>query len=315
MAFRTPRWLFRDLLAAAACATALAVAAHAAPAERAGQLAAAQAGYRDPSDAHTPARSPLPAVAALPLDAQVAWLQRAAAHGDLEKLDDAQLVAIFSSLDPLALPRYIAAGPNGYGSYEFSMWRRERVHGQWPSKPDHMLVRVAHEPLRIYAKWLPDGAHAGQEVLYDASTRSDELYGHFGGLLRAVSIWTRIDGFLAHTQSRHRVTDLGTEYLARRFLSEGEHFAQAGARAAPQVGVETVDGVRVVTFTYTAPSGAAGFYASRETLGLDLRHPWFRVARSYDRDGRPFEEVMFERIEPKTFDALAFDPKNPDYRF
>jgi hypothetical protein len=195
------------------------------------------------------------------------------------------------------------------------MRRRERIHGQWPSKPDHMLVRIAHDPLRIYAKWLPDGGHAGQEVLYDESTRNDELYGHFGGLLRAVSIWTSIDGLLAHAQSRHRVTDLGTEYVATHFLSEGKRFAQAGAAQAPKIGVETVDGVRVVTFTYTAPAGADGLYASRETLGLDLSHPWFRVARSYGADGRIFEEVVFERVEPKTFDALTFDPKNPDYRF
>ncbi|HTH62828.1 MAG TPA: DUF1571 domain-containing protein [Paraburkholderia sp.] len=320
MTFRAPNRLFRFPWLAVACVTALVAASHAVRAEgddRAAanaEVAIARADSRSPANAHArlPARRAQAGVGALPLDAQVAWLQRAAQRGDLEALDDAQLIALFSSLDPLTVPRYIAAGPNGYPSYEFTMRRRERIRGHWPAKPDHMLVRLSHDPLRIYAKWLPDGAHAGQEVLYDEQRRSDELYGHLGGLLSAVSIWTSIDGLLARAQSRHRVTDLGTEYIARLFLSEGERLAQAGDVQAPQIGVETDDGVRVVTFTYTAP---AGFYASRETLGLDLRHPWFSVARSYGSDGRLFEDVVFEHIEPKTFDALTFDPHNPDYRF
>jgi len=324
MTFRTPIALFRDPLLAACAAwlVAAAPAVHAEDSSRPGgdaQVAIAHFNDDKPVNARARAYAQPAAgastVGALPLDAQVSWLQRAASHGELEKLDDAQLIALFSSLDPLTVPRYIAAGPNGYGSYEFTMRRRERIQGQWPSKPDHMLVRIAHDPLRIYSKWLPDGAHPGQEALYDASTRSDEVYGHLGGLLRAVSIWASVDGFLARTQSRHRITDLGTEYIAKHFLSEGERFARAGAQPAPQVGVETVDGVRVVTLTYTAPAGADGLYAGKETLGLDLSHPWFRVARSYDRNGRIFEEVVFDHIEPKTFDKLTFDPKNPDYHF
>lgn len=254
-------------------------------------------------------------VARLPLDDQVRWLQRAAHDGALARLDDAQLVALFSSLDARALPRYIAAGPNGYPSCEFELRRRERIRDHWPGKPDHMLVRIAHEPLRIYAKWLPDGAHAGQEVLYNAARRSDAMYGHTGGLLRMVSLWTQLDGAFAHAQSRHLLTDLGTEYIARRFLDEDARLEQAGLVRPAQIAVKTVDGVRVVTFTWDAPQGVSGLYASRETLGLDLHHPWFRTAQSYDSEGRVFEEIVFERIEPKSFDALTFDSKNPDYRF
>lgn len=297
MTHRSPASLLRESFVAAACATVVTVA-----------LAAVAL------PAHAQAQS-ASTVGKLPLDAQVAWLQRAAKQGDLEKLDDTQLIALFSSLDPLALPRYIEAGPNGYPSYEFTMHRSERIHGQWPSKPDHMLVRLAHDPLRIYAKWLPDGNHAGEEVLYDASTRSDELYGHFGGILRAVSIWTSIHGLVARAQSRHPVTDLGTEYIARRFLFENEHFTKTNGAQIPKIGVETDDGVRVVTFTYTTPAEPASFDATKQTLGLDLRHPWFRVARLYGADGRIIEDLVFEHIEPKTFDANTFDAKNPAYRF
>src|SRR6201991_3601701 len=89
---------------------------------------------------------------------QVRWLRQAAQSGLLEKLDDADLTALFQSLDPLTVPHYIKDGPNGYPSYEFTMIRQERIRGVWPNRPDHMIVRVTRDPIRIYAKWLPGGA-------------------------------------------------------------------------------------------------------------------------------------------------------------
>ncbi len=76
--------------------------------------------------------TPSSQVGKLTLDQQVKWLRAAQQSGAMEKLDDDQLVALFQSLDPLALPRYIKEGPNGYPSYEFTMSRSERIHGQWP---------------------------------------------------------------------------------------------------------------------------------------------------------------------------------------
>jgi hypothetical protein len=251
----------------------------------------------------------------LTLDQQVRWLRQAQQSGALEKLDDAQLVTLFQSLDPLTLPRYIQEGPNGYPSYEFTMLRWERIRGSWPDKPDHMLVRIAHDPLRIYAKWLPDGNHSGQEIIYDESKRADEMYGHLGGLLGVVPIWTSTTGALAHAQSNHEVRDLGTGYIARQFLAEGKRYVEAGVPRSTQIAVQTIDGVRVVTFTYETPIGQPQFYAKKETLGLDLRHPYFRTVESYDNDGKIFEKIVFESITPKSFDDKAFDPKNPAYRF
>lgn len=259
--------------------------------------------------------TPSSQVGKLTLDRQVKWLRAAQRSGALAKLDDAQLIALFQSLDPLALPRYIKEGPNGYPSYEFTMARSERIRGQWPDEPDHMLVRLAHDPLRIYAKWLPDGAHAGQEIIYDESRRADEMYGHLGGILNVMPLWTSLRGALARSQSNHDVRDLGTEYIAGQYLSEGRKYAKAGLPRSIQVDVRTVDGVRVVAFTFETPIGQPQFYAKKETLGLDLRHPYFRTVESYDNDGKLFEKIVFETITPKTFDGSTFDPKNPAYKF
>lgn len=268
-----------------------------------------------PVHAQDDAVTPPASVGTLDIDAQVRWLQHAARDGTLAQLDDATLVALFTSLDPRTLARYIAAGPNGYDACEFTMRHRERIGGRWPKTPDHLLVRIAHDPLRLYARWLPDGAHAGQEVLYDAARRGDAMYGHAGGLFGVVSMWTRLDGAFARSQSHHRLTDLGTESIARQFLDDFPRLAEAGAAKPSHLAVQTRDGVRVVALTWNAPADANGLPASRETLGLDLRHPWFRTVQSYDGAGRLIEDVVIERLEPKTFDALTFDARNPDYRF
>jgi hypothetical protein len=263
----------------------------------------------------TPPKTPAAQVGKLPLDGQVRWLTHAARSGMLANMSDTALISLFKSLDPLALPRYLKNGPNGYPSYEFTMLRRERIHGMWPTEADHMLVRVTRDPLRVYAKWLPDGGHAGQEILYDESARPNEMYGHLGGLLKVIAIWTSLDGSLARSQSRHSVRDLGTEYLTQQFLAEGKKFADAGVTRANNIEGKTIDGARVVAFTYETPSGQPDFYAKKEILGLDLRRPYFRTAESFDNDGKIFESIVFQNIAPKTFDDATFSPKNPAYNF
>jgi hypothetical protein len=251
----------------------------------------------------------------LDVDAQARWLADAAADGTLAALDDARLTDLFRALDPLAVPRYLQNGKRDYASYEFTMRRRERIKGVWPARADHMLVRVAREPLRIYAKWLPDGAHAGQEIIYDDSKRPDQIYGHLGGWLRVMPMWTSIHGSLARAQSNHSIRELGIETITQRFLDEGQKFADAGVVRPSNIEVREIGGVRVVAFTYDTPSGQPEFYAKKEILGLDLKRPLFRAVESFDNDGNIFESVVFEHIEEKTFDDSTFDPKNPQYRF
>ncbi|MDR5743124.1 DUF1571 domain-containing protein [Caballeronia sp. LZ029] len=254
-------------------------------------------------------------VGELSVEQQAQWLSRSAESGALAKLDDAQLVALFRSLDARTLPRYLQDGLDDFQSCEFTMRRRERIKGKWPKRSDHMLVRVTREPLRIYAKWLPDGAHAGQEVIYDDSKRPDQLYGHLGGLLGVVPMWTSVNGAFARAQSNHSIRELGIVAITQRFIEEGRRFAEAGITKPSDIEVKMIDGLRVVALTYETPTGQPEFYAKKEVLGLDLERPVFRTLESYDNDGNIFESVVFERIEVKPFDDLTFDPKNPDYRF
>jgi hypothetical protein len=264
----------------------------------------------------TPPKTPAAQVGKLPLDGQVRWLSHAALSGMLANMSDPALVSLFKSLDPLALPRYLKNGPNGYPSYEFTMLRRERIHGKWPDQADHMLVRVTRDPLRVYAKWLPDGAHAGQEILYDETARPNEMYGHLGGLLKVIALWTSLNGTLARSQSRHSVRDLGTEYITQQFLAEGKKFADAGSHARQRHRSENNGRCPRGSPSLTKPpSGQPEFYAKKEILGLDLRRPYFRTAESFDNDGKIFESIVFQNIAPKTFEDATFSPKNPAYNF
>ncbi|MFP6561244.1 DUF1571 domain-containing protein [Paraburkholderia sp. B3] len=295
-----------------ACAT-LALASALAFAQ--GGAAAAPSGD-DTGAAQTAVTATAPSqVGKLPVEDQVRWLQHAQKSDALEKMDDAQLTALFQSLDPLVVPTLIKLGPSGYPSYEFELWRWERLNGKWPSRPAHMVVKLEHDPLRIYAKWLPDGDHSGEEVIYDASKRSDEMYGHLGGLLGVMPMWTALDGTLARSQSNHKITDLGTEFITNQFMTDAKKYVAVGAPYTPQVEVKVMNGVRVVALTYVSPAGKPQYYAKKQTLGLDLRHPYFRTVEAYDDSGQMFERIVIDKIEPKTFDADVFDPKNPDYKF
>ncbi|MPV69373.1 DUF1571 domain-containing protein [Burkholderia sp. BE17] len=254
-------------------------------------------------------------VAREPVAQQARWLRTAAQRDTLAQLDDATLTTLFKALDPLAVPLYIRNGPNGYPSYQFTMVRQERISGKWSDTPDRMFVKTTREPLRVYAKWLPGGAHAGQETIYDTTQRKDEMYGHLGGLLGKIPLWTALDGALARAQSNHQVKDLGTEFVTNLYLTEGKKYQEAGVQRPTRVEAKTIGGVRVVALTYETPTGRPQFYAKKEVLGLDLHAPYFRTVESYDNDGRIFERIVIEKIAPATLDDTAFDPKNPDYAF
>jgi hypothetical protein len=254
-------------------------------------------------------------VGSLPVERQVAWLNHAAQSGDLEKLSDAQLVELFQSLAPATLPRYLESGSARYREYEFQTYGQQRIKGVWQAEPAHLLVRYRQDPRQVYVKWLADGRNAGQEMIYDETKDPKRLYAHQGGAFSFVSIWTPIDSGRALAQSRHTVRELNIGYVTDLYLSELKKYHAAGIDKPSKIEVLTGSGARVVAFTWETPTGQPQFYAKKVRLGLDLRHPFFRTSESWDNSGELFEKFTFADVTPKHFDDLAFDPKNPQYRF
>ncbi|MGF6758975.1 DUF1571 domain-containing protein [Paraburkholderia sp. GAS334] len=275
-------------------------------------------------DTPTPASHPAPAdqspvaiaqVASLPVERQVAWLSRAAQSGELERLDDAQLIELFQALAPDTVPRYVQTGITRYRECEFQTFSQQRVKGKWQKKPAHMLVRYRQEPRQVYVKWLADGRNAGQEMIYDEKKDPDQLYAHPGGILNLVSLWVPIDGARVKAQSNHTVRELGIDYFTDLFLAELKKYRAAGVEKPSEIEVLNDHGARVVAFTWETPTGRPDFYAKKERLGLDLRQPFFRTSEAWDNDKELLEKFSFTEVTPKHFDDSVFDPKNPEYKF
>lgn len=256
-----------------------------------------------------------PDLSKLTADTQADWLLDATRSGALEAMSDDQLVTLFKTVSPEGLAGYVEQGVGPLDEYEFEMVRQERVNARWPDRPEHIDVRYRQSPMQIYAKWLPGGPHKGQEILYDETRRSDQMYGHLGGLLSAVSIWAKLDGAFARTQSNHSVRDIGLQYVAKRCVAEMSKYRAAGVDAPADVEIVQDHGMRRVVLTWESPSGRPAFYAKRERLELDLKHPWFRSIESFDNDGQVFEKIQYDNVVARQFDDMTFDPHNPDYRF
>ncbi|SOY39546.1 conserved hypothetical protein [Cupriavidus taiwanensis] len=204
----------------------------------------------------------------LPSAQQAALFSRQVASGELARLSDAQVLAVFQALQPDALLKWARAEMKRYPGYEYWMSRQERLNGQWQEQPARMQVRYRHAPRQLYAKWLPGEAQAGQEILYDETRRKDEMYGHLGGMLGFTSMWIALDGSLARSPSNHTVRDLGFQYV----LSMLERDARGAARR--HAGAAAMRGHRHV------PGAGAGHHRRPARIavpgGAGLRHHLYR---------------------------------------
>ncbi|VVD71000.1 hypothetical protein PAQ31011_00603 [Pandoraea aquatica] len=255
-------------------------------------------------------------LAALPVSAQTQWLARTIKSGELAKMPDEQIVASMQAIQPEALVRFLKAEASALPEYQYELTRHERINNQWQTTPDRMLVKIRENPLQIYAKWQPDGAHAGQEIIYDETKRPKEMYGHLGGILGFTSIWSSIDGSLARSQSNHTVRDLGFAFIADQIAHDGRSFRAAGLSEKPaKISASESNGVRVLALEWEAPSGPPQHYANKSRVLLDLKTGRPRGIEAWDAAGQKVEEMRFEKVRKEQWTDATFDPKNPDYKF
>ena len=261
------------------------------------------------------ARAPTP-YDGLPTSQQTALFAKQTASGELAAMSDAQVLAVFDALQPEALLTWARQEINRFPEYEYSMTRQERLNGQWQDKPARMVIRYRHLPRQLYARWLPNGAQSGQEIIYDETRRRDEMYGHLGGIMGFTSIWTSIDGTLAKSQSNHTVRDLGFQFVLSMLERDAKTLRAAGlSEKYSRTEIVQEQGTRMVALTWELPEGAPRYYAKKVQLMFDLKHPWPRVETAWDADGNMVEKIVFEKAVKKTFDASAFDPANSEYKF
>lgn len=241
-----------------------------------------------------------------------AWIE----SRSLLSLTDAQILSLMDAMKPDAFVEYARSDMVPDDACEYRMFRQERIAGRWSGGPDHMVIRYQDSPRKVYAKWLPDGAHAGQEILYDETRDPDSVVGHLGGALRILSGKIAIDGSFAHTQSRHSVRDLGLQYIARTIEHDARSFREEGLTEKPaRIELMNVHGTRLLAWTWTAPSGPPAHYAQRVRLLFDLLHPWPSGESAWDERGDLVEMIRFEDVVPHHWSESIFDRHNPEYGF
>lgn len=236
--------------------------------------------------------------------------------GELHKLDDAALLALFRELPTEALVTAMQTAASQPEGFEIRMQRQERIDGDWPDKPFLNHIRLRRQPRQVYMAWLPGGPKAGQEILFDARQRTDAMYGHLGGVLGFVSKWIPLDGTIAKQNSNHTVLNLGPDFVAEVLAREVGRQSAAGRSNRPdQVEVMQVAGQRTVALTWSPGSADPAAYAPRTRVCLNLKQPWALQIESWSASGEIRERILYERVEPKVFTDQDFDPKNPAYRF
>ena len=236
--------------------------------------------------------------------------------GTLHALDDEALVQSFRALPPEVLATALALGASQHEGFEIWMKRQERIGGRWNDRPFLNHIKIRRQPLQVYVAWLSGGPKAGQEILYDARRRPDEMYGHLGGSLNVLSMWMSLDGSLARQNSRHGVQDLSPRFIADVVSAELQRYrAEGRSPQADVIEVATVAGQRCLALSWTPPSGPPAHYAARTRICLNLRQPWVLQVESWDAAGEIQERILFDKIVPATFTDTDFDPANPAYRF
>lgn len=247
---------------------------------------------------------------------QASQLRGEIQDGELSRLGDDQVMKLMDAMKPAAFVALIQGNIAGLTSYEFNMYRQERLGGVWQTSPDHILVRYQDQPRRIYLKWLPDGAHAGQEALYDETHDRDNLYGHPGGLFSFYSSHTGIDSSFARSQSRHNIRDSGFQFIEHAIEHDAESFREEGLSDAPsKIEFMHLRKLRVLALTWDAPSGPPAHYARRVRLFFDLKHLWPRGEAAWNENGNQLEMIYFEDVVPHIWSDETFNPKNPSYDF
>jgi hypothetical protein len=247
---------------------------------------------------------------------QAASLRTRFEDHSLLALTDDQILSLMEAMKPEAFVEYAKSDMVPDDAYEYRMLRQERISGRWPDRPDHIDIRYQDAPRRVYAKWLPDGAHAGQEILYDETRDPVSIFGHLGGRLRIVSGKVAIDGTFAHAQSHHSVRDFGLQFITRTIEHDAHSFREEGLTEKPtRIELVNVQGVRLLAWTWIAPAGPPAHYARRVTLLFDLKHTWPCGEDSWDERGDILEMIRFEDVVPHRWSEAAFDRHNPDYGF
>ena len=222
--------------------------------------------------------------------AAVAALAALLAIGGAPSRDDQAKVLHDASVEELlALGR--AALPK-MGIYRAKLTKQERIGSKLQS-PQVLRIVVREEPLAIRMEFLE--GPTGRKLIYDSTTRPDELRVHEHGFLGIVgATWVSIHSSLVRGDSNHLVSEAGLGALLRLQAADM-------VRAKPFGGFSRNDegwnerGRWCVR--YDAPPKATGLYATASRVCLDAATALPMEMTVWDAHGL-LESYLYTELEP-----------------
>lgn len=265
-------------------------------------LASAETGSSTPVESSTQSLSVEEATAILVDSAQVA------------ALSDEDLLDVVKTADPSQIISTAEAFLATHETYEFVVWKQERIKGNWPEKPERLLVRYRHEPQALFVRWLDGGPDAGQEALYDKTVDEERFKVRASGWRGVMTVNLSLDSSLARARTTHPITSLSfstfLDYLSADMALIPE---EERRNHVESLRIVERNGQRLVELVFVTP-GPPKFYASKALFQFDPETWVPRFVEIFEADGTIRERFDFKSVNWAPVAEDAFDPDNPDYR-
>jgi hypothetical protein len=207
--------------------------------------------------------------------------------------------------------------------YSATMVKQERLDGQL-SEPQHIFLKLRHQPLSVYMYFLGPDDVKGQEVIYVKGKNNGLMWAHGTGLKRTVfgTVSLKPTGPVAMRGQRYPLTEVGMLNMLRRLVEIGEKDVHYG-----ECEVRYFEGAKVndrsctcIQVTHPVPRRNFLFHVARifvdDKLNLPIRY------EAYDwpsqPGGEPVLSEVYTYLDVKVnngFTDADFDTRNPDYHF
>jgi Protein of unknown function (DUF1571) len=161
-------------------------------------------------------------VAAVAPAAQVIGDQNAMAGLNLEEVN--RQIQSSISTSPIALQLHVTLLELGVqrmehiASYKATFFKQERLDEQELQELQTCQIKVRHAPFSVYMKWI-EGGDVGRNLLFVDGKYDNELQVRLGGMkVRLPVLKLNPTGSVAMAESRHPVTEMGLQNLAKLIL-------------------------------------------------------------------------------------------------
>jgi hypothetical protein len=195
----------------------------------------------------------------------LADLDDEARQAEMRRLSPEERFALLEGTSTAELVKIGKTAARALETYGAKLIKQERIDGELQD-PQTAQIWVKSSPLALRVEFI-EGSSKGRRLLYNAALRSDQLRAKESGFLGiAGAVWIGVDSSLTRRDSNHPITDIGFSALMDLIAKDFTAAAAAGGHARANEGADA-DGLYCILFT--APSGAAGLYATSARLCID----------------------------------------------